>query len=205
MTIQLYGLGPSRSFRCLWALEEAGLEYDFHNINIGRDDENGGQHANYLKINPQGKIPTLIDDEFVLTESAAIVNYIDAKANSNLIPASAQQRARYDELSSFVTTELEQPLWSNGKHRFALPKEQRLEAMLDVATWEYAKAVKAFDALFPFDQYVLGDEFSMADVLVAHTVHWADRFKFDVPKKHLEYRDQMFSRDAAKRALSQIE
>lgn len=205
MTIQLYGLGPSRSFRCLWALEEAGLEYDFHNINIGRDDENGGQHANYLKINPQGKIPTLIDGDFVLTESAAIVNYIDAKAKANLIPIGAKERARYDELSSFVISELEQPLWSNGKHRFALPKDQRLEGMLEVATWEFAKAMKAFDALFSFDQYVLGDQFSMADILVAHTIHWANRFKFEVPKKHLEYCDQMYARDAAKRASSKVD
>jgi len=204
MTIQLYGLGPSRSFRCLWALEEAGLDYSFHNVNIGRDDENGGQHPDYLKINPQGKVPSLIDGDFVLTESVAIVNYINDLGNANLIPADSKQRARYDELSFFVLSELEQPLWNKGKHRFALPEEQRLDAMLKIVPWEFAKAVNAFETLFNFDEYVLNEQFSMADILVAHTFNWADRTKFEVPKKYLDYRDKMYAREAAQRALSKF-
>lgn len=204
MALTLYGLGPSRSFRCLWALEEAGLEYDYHNINIGQTVEGGGQHPDYLKLNPQGKVPCLVDGGFVLTESAAILNYIDALGSANLIPSNAQQRARYDEFCFFVLSDLEQPLWTNGKHRFALPEEQRVKDMLEVANWEFAKSINALDELFPFQEFVLEEQFSIADVLLAHTINWADRFKFEVPKKYLRYRDTQFDRDAAQRALAKI-
>ena len=205
MTIQLYGIGSSRSFRCMWALEEAGLDYQFHKINVGSQDPHGGQHPDYLKINPQGKVPTMIDGDFRLTESAAIVNYIAAKANPTLIPNGLEARARYDELSYYVLSDLEQPLWNNGKHRFVLPEEQRIKAMLNTANWEFQRSVKGLQELFPFEQYVLNETFSMADILLAHTFEWAQGFRFEVPQKYLDYRDAMYARQAAKKALAVLE
>ena len=76
MSLTLYGLGRSRSFRVLWALEEVGAEYEYLDLDMGSTADDGNLSSTYLKLNPQGKVPTLIDDEFVLTESNAIVNYV---------------------------------------------------------------------------------------------------------------------------------
>ena len=126
--LKLYGFGPSRSFRALWALEETGLAFEHIEAALRKDAtlENSAKHPNYLALNSQGKVPTLVDGDKVLTESVAIVNYIARLApESKLIPTSVSELARYDELSCFILAELEQPLWSKGKHLFALPEEQR--------------------------------------------------------------------------------
>ncbi|HXZ88731.1 MAG TPA: glutathione S-transferase N-terminal domain-containing protein, partial [Candidatus Binataceae bacterium] len=68
MTIKLYGIPQSRSARCLWILEELGLPYE----NIPVDFIGEAQKPEYLKINPNGRIPALDDDGVVLFESLAI-------------------------------------------------------------------------------------------------------------------------------------
>lgn len=204
MSMILYGIGPSRSFRCLWALEEAGIDYQFVSMEMGRDDENGMRSKDYLKLNTQGKVPTLAHDDFVLSESAAILNYIDSLTDQSFVPTETKARARYDELSFFILSELEQPLWSNGKHRFAIPEEYRIPAMLDTAKWEFENAITALDSLVKLDGFALGESFTFADVLLAQTFNWAERFKFDLPAECLAYRDRLYDRDAVKRALERV-
>jgi len=201
MSIKLYGLGPSRSFRCLWALAEAGLEHEFIALDLNGTGENGAKSSEYLAINPQGKVPTLEHDEFVLTESAAILNYIDAVAHDTFIPTDLKSRAKYDELAFFVLAELEQPLWTTGKHRFAIPEEQRVPDIFATAKWEFDKALGALDKLVSIDEFALGNSFSFADVLLAHTFNWADKFEFELPSEHLAYRDRMYAREAAQASV----
>ena len=109
--IKLYGSGQSRSFRALWALEEAGLDFEY--VEVTREILGS---ADYKAMNPQSKIPTLVDGSLVLTESAAIVNYAASLSIQSLIPADATARAEYDDLCYFVMTDFEQPLWTKGKH-----------------------------------------------------------------------------------------
>ena len=191
--LKLYGFGPSRSFRALWALEETGLAFEHIEAALRKDAtlENSAKHPNYLALNSQGKVPTLVDGDKVLTESVAIVNYIARLApESKLIPTSV--------------SELEQPLWSKGKHLFALPEEQRVPAMFDTAAFEWAKAVRSLDALLDESEFALGDQFSAIDILLAHTFNWAQRFEFDVPEKYISLRDRHFARPAAQRALASM-
>ena len=58
MTVKLYGFGRSRSFRCLWALHEAGVEHEFIAIDLFSSEANGSQSSDYLQINHQGKVPS---------------------------------------------------------------------------------------------------------------------------------------------------
>ena len=191
--LKLYGFGPSRSFRALWALEETGLAFEHIETALRKDAtlENSAKHPNYLALNSQGKVPTLVDGDKVLTESVAIVNYIARLApESKLIPTSV--------------SELEQPLWSKGKHLFALPEEQRIPAMFDTAAFEWAKAVRSLDALLDESEFALSDQFSAIDILLAHTFNWAQRFEFDVPEKYIALRDRHFGCPAAQRALASM-
>jgi len=167
-------------------------------------DSNGAKSPEYLKLNPQGKVPSLKHHDFVLTESAAILNYIDALADGRFIPSESKSRAKYDELAFFVLSELEQPLWTTGKHKFAIPEEHRVEQILETAKWEFDKALNAFDQLVNLDEFALGDSFTFADILVAQTFNWADRFGFTLPAKHLQYRDTMYARDAVVSAIARV-
>jgi len=113
-----------------------------------------------------------------------------------------ETRARYDESIFFVLTELEQGLWTNGKHRFALPEEHRVSDILPTATFEFNKAVSTLSHWFDGDRFVLGEQFTMADIILAHTLNWAESFEFVVPEKLLNYKNRMYAREACKRALA---
>jgi len=205
--MKLYGMGQSRSFRALWALEESGLTYEYVAVEFGSTDTNGVKSNDYKKLNYEGKVPTLVDGDLVLIESGAIINYIAGNCPTlNLIPLrDIRQRAKYDELCYFVLTELEQGLWTNGKHRFALPEAQRVPDVLATATWEFNKALATLQNMFDGKSYVLGNEFSMADVLLAQTLNWAERFKFTLPKNLLDYSKRMYARRACVKALNRLE
>ena len=209
--MKLYGMGQSRSFRALWALEESGLDYEYINTTLRTDssESDSAKHPNYLQLNVQGKVPTLVDGDLVLTESLAIVNYIARNApDSGLLPkVSTPAYAKLDELTYFILAELEQPLWYKGKHMFALPEEVRIPAMLDTAKFEFDKAVRALDHLLPEtdSEHVIGNSFCIADLLLAHTFNWAIRFEFDVPDKYIALRDRHYQRPAAQRAMAVVE
>jgi len=203
--MKLYGFRQSRSFRALWALEESGLDYDYIAVNFGSDEGPlGSKSPEYMAINPQGKVPSLIDGNLTLTESGAMLNHIARRAPaSELIPIhNEEQLALYDEILFFVLSDLEQPLWSNGKHRFALPEEQRVPQMLETANWEFDKAQQALHHHLEGRECAIGDSFTAADILLAHTIDWADRFKFRVDQALLDYRDVHYQRPAAQRALA---
>lgn len=207
--MKLYGFGQSRSFRALWALEESGIKYEYHATTLRTPAEapDSAKNPNYLALNIQGKVPTLVDGDLVLTESFAIVNYIARKApDCALLPKiDTAGYAHHDELACFILAELEQPLWSKGKHVFALPEEQRISQMLETAKFEFNKAVNALDHLLGESEFAIGNSFSMVDLMLAHTFNWAMRFEFDVPQKYIDLRNRHYQRPAAQRAMAVIE
>lgn len=181
----LYGMPNSRSFRVLWTLEEAGMDYDYRVVNLGRG---GGQDPEFLRLNPAAKLPVLTDDELVLTESAAICSYIAEEAPAaNLIPlAESSQRARYYQWCFFVLTELEQPLWTMAKHKFALPKEYRVPEVMPTAAFEFQRAASVLAGALAERDFLVGDRFTVADLLATHTLNWARAFKVELGSDRLE-------------------
>ena len=67
--LTLYGTKKSRAFRCLWMLEEAGLDYKLHHVAFTKGET---RRAAHLRINPNGKVPVLVDGERTIVESLAI-------------------------------------------------------------------------------------------------------------------------------------
>ena len=198
--LTLYGSGQSRSLRVVWALEEAGLAYNYQAVKLGSKPS-----AEYLQLNPQGKVPTLVDDShaqpLVLNESAAAVSYIASLApEKQLIPTDPVARAKYDDFCFFILSDLEQPLWSNGKHRMVLPEAYRIPEMLETANWEFKRSLGALQHMMGEKKYMIEDQFTMVDVLLGQTLLWAKAFKFNMPDFTLNYIEHIMQRDAFKRA-----
>ena len=196
----LYGMPNTRSFRVLWALEETGLEYDYRVVRLGKGE---GQREEFLALNPAGKLPVLMDGELVLTESAAICSYLaDCAPERGLIPGSGTaDRARYNQWCFFVLSELEQPLWTMSKHKFALPKEYRVRDMLPTAEFEFRRAARVLDQGLGEREYLVGQRFSMADLLAAHTLVWARAYKVEHECPRLEsYLNRILQREAWRKA-----
>ncbi|MGF1718386.1 glutathione S-transferase family protein [Photobacterium chitinilyticum] len=199
--ITLYGYPRTRSLRVSWLLEELGLEWQYHLVNFAK-----GEHksAEYLALCPQGKVPTLHDKNIVLTESAAICLYLAEKYGKHWLPKPATaEAAKQLEWISFIITELEQPLWSMGKHKFALPKPIRLPEMLSVASWEFKKAIQTAETWLPASEFLIGNFPTVADILLTHTLNWAVKFDQKLPPKLEKYRQHMSGRPALLRALTQ--
>lgn len=199
--LKVYGFPNTRSTRVVWTLEEVGAEYDYIKVDLLKGE---GQSPAFLELNPGGKVPTLTDGALVLTESAAICTYIGEKYPAARLtpPAGTLERAKYDQWCCFVISELEQPLWTIAKHRFALPEKRRVPAVLETAAWEFSIAAKVLDAGLGNHEFILGDRFSIADILIAHTLVWASKaYKLPLGSKRLDaYVERLLARPAWTRA-----
>ena len=194
--LTVYGCANTRSSRVLWALEEAGAEYEYVAIDLRAG---AGWKPEYLALNPGGKVPTLVDGGLVLTESAAICTYIGDRFPASRLtpPVGSPERAHYDQWCYFALSELEQPLWTLAKHLFALPERRRVPAVLDTARWEFAVAVKILALGLGQREFIVCDHFTAADILMAHTLAWASAFKLPLEHDHLvTYTERLLARPA---------
>ncbi len=201
----LYGYPRSRSLRALWALEEAGADYRYIRVNLGAGE---GRREPFLSLNPGGKVPVLVDGDLVLTESMAICTYIgDQVPDKLLIPGcGSRERALYYKWCSFIVTELEQPLWTIARHRFILPRDLRVPAVKETARHEFAVAVAVLGKMFPGGEFLLGERFCMADILLVQTLDWALTAGLACEDPLLlDYVENLKRRPALARALSQDE
>lgn len=194
--ITVYGFPNTRSTRITWILEELGQEWNFHLVDFNKGDSRSPE---YLAINPAGKVPAAKIDDHLMTESAAIVSHLcDLYSGAGLIPAvGTTARAEYEQWSYFALCELEQPLWTMGKHKFALPPAQRIPEIMETAAWEFQRALELLSAGLADKPYILGKNFSGADVLLAHTLMWGISFKQPIEQQNLRgYIDRCKTRPA---------
>lgn len=202
MTITLYGSKNTRAFRCFWMLEELQIDYRIQEVNVHKGE---GRDPKYLSIIPTGKVPALQDEDFILFESAAIITYLaDKFPEKNLIPkTSTKERGLYNQWCYYVMSELEQPLWLNAKHTFIYPENRRIAGNVESAKFEFKHALKVVEGHLDSNEYMVGNQFSGADILVAQTFMWAQmvRFPMDLPAS-LEFIARMKERDGYQRAMA---
>lgn len=198
--LTVYGCANTRSTRVVWTLEETGAEYEYVPIDLRAG---AGRQPDYLALNIGGKVPTLVDGEFVLTESAAICTYVgDRFPDAGLVPlVGTRERARYNQWCYFALSELEQPLWTIAKHRFALPERRRVPAVLDTAGWEFAVAAKVLAMGLGGEAFIVGERFTVADILIANTLAWARAYKLPLEHDNLQaYTARLWDRPALAKA-----
>lgn len=197
--ITLYGVPASRAFRSLWMLEELGLEYK----NVPTHFVGETRTAEFLKLNPNGHIPVLVDGEVVLWESLAINLYLARKYGSaNLWPGSVADEGRAFQWSLWAMTEVEGPLLAALLHRRILPAEQRDAAAAAAAEAKLAGPFAALDGALRGRTHLLGEAFSVADLNVASVLSWTALAGIDLGKwPHLAaWLQRCMARPASKKA-----
>jgi len=166
----LYEYGPSRSKQVRWTLAELELEYQsIEGMEILHSDA-------LKKINPMGKVPAVLIDGQPLFESAAICTYLaDLVPEKGLIaPSGTRERALHLQWVSFALTEMEAYLWSNARNTFVLPEEQRIDALFGQNAKAFVHAAGVLDKVFDDTDYLIGNQFSVTDILVGFTVNWGN-------------------------------
>lgn len=191
---KLIGGKKSRAFRVLWALEEMELEYE-HIVASPRSDE-------VRAVNPSGKIPAFIVGEDVLLDSVAIIQFLADKHGKLTFPAGTIERAKQDSFMQFTCDEVDGTLWTAARNTFVLPEEKRVPAIKDTLRWEFARSMQVLADRLGDRQYLMGDTFTVADIVTAHCGTWARNANFVSGQPTVEaYIDRCIARPAYMRAV----
>jgi glutathione S-transferase len=199
--MKVYGSKNSRSIRPVWALEEAGAIYDYQRIWMMKGE---GQSPAFKAINPAGKIPVLVDGDLTLTESMAQVFYIAEKyPASNLLPIEPSARAEVYRWVFYAVTEVEPHLWAIAQHRFALPEDKRVPQLEPTSLWQLGRGLRVFEKTLATRPFIAGDAFTLADILVTHSITWAVSAKIEgIGDACLSYVNRMKARAAYQVAVA---
>ena len=193
--LTVHHLDYSRSTRVLWLLEELGLEY----VLVRYSRPVGGPAPDTLKAaHPLGKSPVLVDDDFALAESSAILRYLDRRyGEERFTPNEPKPRARHDEWLDYVEGSLALPLFVPLVGGPGLPKSMRTSLAVQLAAaWDHIEATVA-------DQpYLLGDQLTLADMQMSYplAVALATGALADRPALQA-YLERLLSRPALARAI----
>jgi glutathione S-transferase len=169
--MKLYGFPPARSIRVLWTLRELDVAFEFVNVDPTKGEH---QRPEFLALNPAGKLPVLVDGDFILTESVAIVLYLAEKyPEKGLLPSGLRARAEVNRWLFFTATELEQPLWRMTRHALLYPPEKRLAAEIPIARQDFLEMAAVMEKHMDGRQFLLGDNVTVADFVAAYTLDMA--------------------------------
>jgi glutathione S-transferase len=183
MALKIYGVARSRAFRTLWMAKELGLDYEHAKVDFATGETRTPEH---LALNPNGHIPVIDDDGFILWESMAINLYLAKKYGAGgLYPSRLQDEARAWQWSFWGMAELERPVLTALFNRAILPESQRDTAAADAAEKTLAHPLGVLQGVVGGSAYLLGEQFTVADLNVASILAWARPAQIDfsaVPK-----------------------
>ncbi len=175
MGVKIYGIPGSRADRSLWAIEETGIEYEHIKTNFGEESK-----ANeYLEINPNGRIPALVDGDLKLFESMAINLYLAKHYASDLYPTDPGDEAKVNQWSVWAISEIEPLQMQIVIQKFFVPKDKQDQGTIDQASKNLVRPLKVLDEALRENDYLLGQSFSVADLNVAGVLLLLKAVKFD--------------------------
>jgi len=192
MSIVLYHHPYSRAANVVWMLEEVGVPYELRPVDIMK-----GAHkaADLVALNPMGKLPILTDGDTVVTESAAIALYLaDRYAYGRLAPrVDDAARGTYLRWSLFAPSVIEPGV---------MAKQAGWPVKETQAGWGgYDAMLKAMESAVADRAYILGDDFSMADVVFGGTLRFMLAFKsIEERPSFTAYAERLAQRPALQRA-----
>jgi glutathione S-transferase len=167
--LTLYHAFPSRSSIVRWMLEEIGEPYDLELLRLGEGEQ---LKADYLAINPMGKVPALKHGDVVITEAAAICTYLaDAFPQAKLnVPIGDPRRGVYLKWLFFGPGCIEPAITDKAYPRAEQPRRGTLgygnyDLVMDVMAKGLGKG-----------PYLMGEQFTAADVVIGSTLRWGMMF-----------------------------
>lgn len=203
--MDVYAFATPNSIKVPVALEELGLDYVLHAVNVRKGEQ---KSAEFIALNPNGKVPVLVDSEaasepLVLTESAAILVYL-AEKTGKLLPASGEARSRVFEQLFFHASGLGPAFGQSGFFQRQASEPQPLA--IQRFTTEADRTLNVLDKVLAEHHFVAGEEMTIADI--AH-FGWLWRREFaGVSFEHApnvaRWFDEMAARPAVQRAIERV-
>ena len=200
MSLRIYGIARTRAFRALWMAKELGLDYEHLPIEIG---DAGARAPEFLAINPNGRLPVIVDDGFVLFESLAITLYLAKKhANGTLYPGTLEGEASAWQWSLWAVTEVDRGVNIWSLHAIRLPAAERDAIKRNEALRVLAAPFVVLDAAVAKQKYLLGNDFTVADLNVAAVISRAVDMDLSATPNLKAWLTRCLDRPAAQKALA---
>jgi glutathione S-transferase len=201
--VTVWGVGTSRTMRVHWMLLELGLEYECHPI----QSRTGETHTDEFKqLNPRHKIPVLRHGSLVVTESAAIIQYLSETFPDSTeihVPHDAVRRAKLNEWCYFIMSELDAgSLYVVRRHDGLKHIYGEAPIAVESAKSYFLHNLEAMTSRIGSDNtYLFGDRLSVADILLMTCLDWAASCEISLPKTVVHYRRRVALRPAYQAAL----
>ena len=169
--LKLYHSAQSRSTRPRWLLEELGEPYELVRIDLGKQEHKTSQ---YLQIHPHGTVPALVDGDLALMESGAICAYLADRFPAKRLapPAGTRERGPYYQWMFYAAVTLEPPVLQVFMHTVRLPEAERSAALAEQGRTAFAQIAEVITKSLGRKPFLLGDQFSAADVMIGSTLAW---------------------------------
>lgn len=199
--LKIWGRANSTNVKKVtWLCEEMGLPYERIDAGMAFGVVNTPE---YRKLNPNGLVPTIDDDGFILWESNAIVRYLAAKhAAGTLWPADLRLRADADRWMDWCANTLSPTLRPLFLNLVRTPPEQRNLKEIEDCSKNMVELLGRLDAALAGRKFIAGDQFSMGDIAFGPFVYLVDNISFDRPK--LANYDAWYARISERPAFKKI-
>jgi glutathione S-transferase len=196
--LRIYGIARTRAFRALWVAMELGIDYEHIPIEIG---DAGARTPEFLAVNPNGRLPAIADDGFVLWESLAITLYLAKKhSTGGLYPTAIEDEAKTWQWSLWALNEVDRGVNIWSLHAIRLPPEDRDPQKLAEALKVIEKPFKVLDDALAERAYLIGDNFTVADLNVAAVVSRAIDMDLSATPQLRDWLARCLERPAAREA-----
>jgi glutathione S-transferase len=183
--------------KVVWLLEE--LEIPYERQDYGRQFNNT-QSDDYLRLNPNGKVPTLVDGDTVIWESNTILRYIAAKSGHRLYATDLAARSRIERWMDWQLATLDQPYLAIFREAKNPPDQRSAQFPQNVATLGQTLAIleRGMDGA----KWVAGGEMTIADICLGPVVHRCFNFGVELPalKNLRRWREEIAKRPAFQKA-----
>ena len=174
--MKVYFAPNSRAVRTVWLLEEIGKPYELERFTLGQKEMRGPEYA---RINPNGRVPTLIDGDVTISESTAIAQYLGARYAPELTPGpDAANFAMYLQWLHYAEGMIMPPINNYVVETILLPPDRRNEANAMRALKLLNRTLGAAEAHMEGREY-MADDFTVADTITGHAVMMSRRLGAD--------------------------
>jgi glutathione S-transferase len=194
--LRIYGIARTRAFRVLWMAHELSLDYEHIAIETGPE---GARLPEYLAVNPNGRLPAIDDDGFVMWESLAINLYLAKKhAAGTLYPASPQGEAKAWQWSLWAANEVERGVNVWSFHAVRLPPAERDPRIAADAVALLKAPFAVLEQELGDRPHLLGDDFTVADLNLAAVMGRAIEMDLSATPRIARWLGRCLDRPAAK-------
>ncbi len=196
--IKIYGSNRSTGFRCYWFLEELGLPYETVLVDFAKGENKSPE---YLKLNPNGKVPTMMDGDFVLWESMAINYYLMEKEQAmQFVGTTLQEHAEVNKWNFWALTDVSAEFLPLILQKYRkTPDNEVITASREQGIPHYLAVLEAHLA---DKEYVALGKFTLADITVMSVVRLATFVDFDLSSypNVMAWMSRLSEREAYKKA-----